>query len=92
MSPSLLGAILVGALLAGFAAGWMGGRALRWTMPNVLTATAVLIAGSLGGPVMSERLIGQGPASYLVAVLIAGFAAGLTFWPMGETQGQRQGL
>ena len=59
MSPSLLGAILVGALLAGFAAGWMGGRALRWTMPNVLTATAVLIAG---------------------------FAAGLTFWPMGDTQ------
>ncbi len=65
MSPSLLGAILVGDLLAGFAAGWMGGRALQWTMPNVLTATAVLIAG---------------------------FAAGLTFWPMGETQGQRQGL
>lgn len=71
MSPSLLGAILVGALLAGFAAGWMGGRALQSTMPDVavpalgrdLTCDGAVPRGTNSSPVGSGCAGASTPAS-----------------------------
>ena len=92
MAQLTLGAILVVALLTGFVTGWLVGKARRLAMPNVLAATLVLTAGSLGGPLLTYALLGRGTLSYAVALLVAGCSAGITFWPMGETQGQRQWL
>ena len=80
----------VAALLGGFLAGWNIGSMFRLTMPNVMVTVAVLIAGSLGGPVVTFAWLGPGVWSFAVALLVAGAAAGLTFWPMGQTQGTGQ--
>jgi hypothetical protein len=92
LAPAVLGAALAVALVAGFGAGWLAGRTLRLTMPNAAVATAVLVLGSVGGPVVSAAWLGAGPLSFVAAVFVAGGAAGLTFWPMGETQGERRWL
>lgn len=92
MALLTLGAILVVALITGFVTGWVSGKALRLAMPNVAVTTLVLTAGSLGGPLMTFALFGPGTLSYALALLVAGCTVGITFWPMGETQGQRQWL
>ncbi len=92
MTPLVLGVTLSLALLGGFAAGWLAGKASGLAMPNALVATLVLTAGSLGGPVATYTLFGAGTMSYVAALLLAGFSAGLSFWPMGETQGERKWL
>jgi hypothetical protein len=92
MSPWLEGSFLTLALLAGIILGWLVGKRFGLRMPNVPLATLVLIAGSLGGPVLTDRLLGRGIGAYLLALLIAGAATGLTFWPMGEKQGEKKWL
>ena len=92
MSAWVQGGLLSGALVAGFLAGWFGGRALGLRMPSVWISTAVLVAGSLGGPLLTWELIGRGPLSYVAALVIAGGAAGIVFWPMGLPQGEREWL
>jgi hypothetical protein len=87
-----LGVLLTLALLAGFGIGWVGGRVLQLAMPNVLTTTLVLTAGSLGAPVFTYIVLGRGALSYTLALLLAGVAAGITFWPMGQPQGRKQWL
>ena len=83
-------ALLTCALLAGFVTGWLVGRTFVVTMPNAFVAALVLVAGSLGGPVVTYTLLGPGRMSYAAALLVAGFAAGFTFWPMGQPQHERQ--
>jgi hypothetical protein len=92
MNPWILGGLLTLALLAGFAAGWFGLRRLGVAMPNAWVSFLVLLAGSLGAPAATYHALGATPVSYVTALLAAGFAAGATFWPMGEKQGQRQWL
>lgn len=92
MTPWAVAGALVWALLSGFGMGWWTGRRLSLRMPNAYTTTLLLLAGSLGGPLLTSRLLGGGLLSFVLALLIAGFAAGLAFWPMGERQGERQWL
>jgi len=92
MNPWLEGTILTLALLIGIGMGWGAGKGLRLRMPNVPVAALVLLVGSLGGPVLTYRLMGRELGSYLLALLIAGAATGLVFWPMGQKQGEREWL
>jgi hypothetical protein len=52
----------------------------------------LLLAGSLGGPASTYLLLGATPTSFVLAVLISGFTAGATFWPMSNTQGTAEWL
>jgi hypothetical protein len=92
VNPWILGGVLTLALIAGFAVGWFGMRSLGIRMPNAWVSFVVLLAGSLGAPALTYHLIGATPTSFVVALLGAGFCAGATFWPMGQTQGERQWL
>lgn len=92
MDPWLKGALLTLALLAGVGGGWLSGKRLSLRMPHLAVSTLVLAVGSLGGPLLMERILGRGIWSYGLALVIAGAAAGLVFWPMGEKQGERQWL
>jgi hypothetical protein len=85
-----LSALLSITLLVGFVAGWFSGKALRVTMPNAFVAAAVLATGSLGGPIATYWVLGARALSYVVALLVAGWTAGLVFWPMGQPQESRQ--
>ena len=92
MSAWTLGGLLAAALLAGFAGGWLTCGRLGLRSPNPAVSFLILLSGSLGGPALTYHLLGGTPASYALALLIAGFAAGATFWPMGEHQGAREWL
>jgi hypothetical protein len=92
MSAWTLGGLLVAALLAGFAAGWLTCWRLGLRSPNAAISFLVLLTGSLGGPALGYHVLGSSPMSYALALLAAGFAAGATFWPMGERQGAREWL
>lgn len=61
-------------------------------MPSVWISAAALVAGSLGGPALTYKLLGASLWSYILALLIAGLVTGLTFWPMGERQGEKEWL
>ena len=90
----MLATLLSFALLFGTAAGWMIGHRNDWRMPNAVVATAVLVLGSLGGPLLTFAIAGgePGPLAFATAVTIAGMSTGLTFWPMGRRQGEEQWL
>ncbi|HEU4753936.1 MAG TPA: hypothetical protein VFU47_12580 [Armatimonadota bacterium] len=92
MNPWLEGTVLAIALTAGGAVGWVLGSRLRLRLPNAFVTTLVLAVGSLGGPVLTYRLMGPGLWSYILALLLAGVTAGIAFWPMGERQGTREWL
>ncbi|MFN3650483.1 MAG: hypothetical protein ACK47B_12970 [Armatimonadota bacterium] len=92
MNPWVQGGILSLALAVGVGAGWLAGRTLRRRSPNAWVSTLILLAGSLGGPLVTYRLLGPGIVSYIAALLIAGLATGFVFWPMGEKQGEREWL
>lgn len=92
MDPWLKAGLLSLALLVGTGAGWLGGKMTGLRMPNVWISAAVLVGGSLGGPALTYKLLGPGLWSYVLALLIAGLATGLTFWPMGERQGEKEWL
>lgn len=93
-TPGMLATLLSFALLFGTAAGWMIGHRNDWRMPNAVVATAVLVLGSLGGPLLTFAIAGgePGPLEFAIAVTIAGLSTGLTFWPMGRKQGEEQWL
>lgn len=84
--------VLIAALVVGFIAGWVVGARVGIRMPNVLVSSVVLVAGSLGGPVLAFSWLGAHRWSHALALVLAGAAAGVTFWPMGQRQGQRQWL
>lgn len=92
MGPWAQGALLTAALAGGFAAGWFGGKALGARIPSVWVSTLVLVVGSLGGPLLTWEWLGRGTLSYVLALVVAGGAAGIVFWPMGLTQGEREWL
>jgi hypothetical protein len=92
MNPWIEGGILTLTLVIGIAIGWVAGKGLGLRMPNVPVAALVLLVGSLGGPVLTYRLMGRELGSYLVALVIAGAVTGLVFWPMGEKQGKKEWL
>ena len=52
----------------------------------------ILLAGSVGGPALLYNILGAGTLSFAAAVAIAGFAAGVTFWPMAKPQGTKEWL
>jgi hypothetical protein len=79
-------------LLAAAGAGWLFGARTRLRMPNVWVSSLLLVAGSLGGPALTYKLLGPGLWSYVLALSLAGFCTGLAFWPMGERQGEREWL
>jgi hypothetical protein len=83
---------LVAALIAGFAAGWSLFLWLHVRPANVWISMLVLLAGSVGGPAVTFHTLGPGRLSFAIAVCIAGFAAGATFWPMVKPQGTREWL
>lgn len=87
-----MGVILSISLLGGFIIGWMVGKWSGLLMPNALVTSVLLVAGSVGGPLLTYTLFGPGTLSFAGAVAIAGSAAGLVFWPMGQPQGKRQWL
>ncbi len=93
-APAALATLLSCALLFGTWAGWVIGHRNGWRMPNAVVATAVLVLGALGGPLLTFAAAGgePGPVAFAAAVTIAGLATGLTFWPMGQRQGERQWL
>jgi uncharacterized membrane protein (DUF441 family) len=92
VSSWTLAIVLTTALLAGFCCGWIAGRAFKLRAPNVAIATGILVAGSLGGPLVTYTTLGASAWSHALALLLAGLATGVTFWPMGERQGRRQWL
>lgn len=92
MNAWLLGGLLTGALIAGFAAGWFGMRRMGIRMPNAWVSFVVLLAGSVVAPAVTYHTLGATPLSFATALLFSGFAAGATFWPMGEPQGAREWL
>ena len=85
-------AVLIGALMLGFGSGWLLCSRANLRSPNAWVTTLILMAGSVGGPAVTYGLAGATPTSYALAVAVAGFAAGATFWPMGRTQGAREWL
>ncbi len=92
MNPWAQAAVLSLTLLAGVGAGWLFGKLTGLRMSNVWATTLLLVAGSLGGPAVTYKLMGPGLWSYVLALLVAGFCAGLAFWPMGEKQGEKEWL
>lgn len=91
-SPLTLGIVLSATLLAGFLAGWILFSRLGLRSPNAWVTVVILLAGSVGGPAVTYHVLGARPLSYVLALLAAGFAAGVAFWPMGRTQGTREWL
>lgn len=92
MNGWTFGITLSVALLAGVGAGWLFGKLTGLHSPNVWLTTLILVAGSLGGPALTYKLMGPGVWAYALALLVAGFAAGFSFWPMGERQGEKEWL
>lgn len=92
MTPWTTAAVLVSALLVGFAAGWAVMARAGVRSPNVWVTVLILLTGSVGGPALSMRLLGPTLLSFASALTLAGFAAGSTFWPMAKAQGTQQWL
>ena len=92
MTGWTLASTLTAGLLLGFAAGWFTFARLGLRSPNAWVTTAILLAGSLGGPALTHALFGTATGGYIAAVAFAGLTAGATFWPMGRTQGTRDWL
>lgn len=92
MSAWIQAGVLALALIAGFAAGWIAGKRTGLRMPSLWVSAVFLILGSLGGPLLTFKLLGRGDLSYIVALLIAGAATGVVFWPMSLKQGEKQWL
>lgn len=92
MNLWLKGGLITAALFIGFAVGWFVGSKLELRPPNVPVATAVLLAGVLGGPWATMALLGPSLLSFLLAMGLAGFSAGIVFWPMGRRQGEKEWL
>ncbi|MFN7945137.1 MAG: hypothetical protein U0Z53_07280 [Blastocatellia bacterium] len=90
MNHWIEGGLLLLALIAGTCAGWIAGRRAGLRLPNVWVSLLVLLAGSLGGPLLTYRLMGAQVWSFMLALLLSGLAIGLTCWPMSETQGRRE--
>ena len=92
MNPWVQAGLLSLVLLMAAAAGWLFGKLTGLRMPNVWLTTLLLVAGSLGGPAVTYKLMGPSMWSYVLALSVAGFCTGLAFWPMGEKQGEKEWL
>jgi hypothetical protein len=92
VSAWALGALLTGALVVGFASGWLLLARFEIRSPNVWASALILLAGSLGGPALTHSTFGGGALSFAAALFVAGFSTGAVFWPMSLPQGVRQRL
>lgn len=87
-----LAGILTASLLGGCALGWAIFQRADVRSPSVWVSMIILLVGSVGGPALLYRMLGAGTLSFAAAVAIAGFAAGVTFWPMAKPQGTKEWL
>lgn len=90
MNPWIKALVLVVTLLLSVGAGWTLGKLARIHPPALPVSIAIMVAGALGGPVLTYKLLGQSILSFMVALIMAGLAMGIIFWPMSEVESEER--